>query len=143
MENLFSLLAGAALAVPFLAYATSFQPHRETTIVANGLLGAALVYLVFAMFSGGPQQLMVEGLGLAVFSAFAWLGVRRSVCWAAAGWGIHALWDIGLHGIDARAPIAPAWYPVACIAFDLLVAAVIIWRRVTIKPYAIRRREGE
>jgi hypothetical protein len=53
------------------------------------------------------------------------LGVRGSHWWLVAGWALHPIWDIALHYIGPGAAFAPAPYALACLGFDLVVAAAI------------------
>jgi len=55
----------------------------------------------------------------------ALLGLRGSPYWLAAGWALHPLWDVGLHYIGPGHSFAPMTYAIACISFDLVVAAYI------------------
>jgi len=57
----------------------------------------------------------------------AWLGLRRSALWLAAGWAAHVGWDLLLHPLTG-AGYAPPWYVRACLGFDLVVAAWIALR---------------
>ena len=54
------------------------------------------------------------------------LGVRRSPLWLAAGWALHPLWDIALHYVGPGHAFAPETYTIACLSYDLLVAAYIV-----------------
>lgn len=120
------VLLGALLAVPFVVFARTRRV--EDRIYAVGLLAAALVYVGFALAAGaGAGPLTAEGVGVAVFGAVAWLGLRRAPLWLAAGWAAHVGWDLLLHPLTGPA-YAPAWYVRACIGFDLAVAAWIALR---------------
>jgi hypothetical protein len=52
-----------------------------------------------------------------------------TLAWLAAGWALHPIWDAALHLQGSGAAHAPEWYVVACISFDLPVAAYIQWNR--------------
>lgn len=41
------------------------------------------------------------------------------------GWLAHPLWDVGLHLIAQGRDFTPSVYAIACLSFDLLVAAYI------------------
>ena len=120
------ILLGAVLAVPLVLYARSRR--WEDKVYAQGLALAALVYVGFALAAGaGAGPLVTELVGVGLFGAVAWLGVRRSALWLAAGWAAHVGWDLLLHPLTA-AGYAPAWYVRACVGFDLVVAAWIALR---------------
>lgn len=97
-------------------------------MLALGLLTAALVYLGFALFRGGPVWIVAELLGVGTYGLLAWMGLRRSPLWLAGGWALHPVWDVGVHLIATEGSPAPAWYIIACISFDLLVAGGVAMR---------------
>ena len=65
--------------------------------------------------SGGSCDL--RGMGL--------VGLFGSVWWIVAGWALHPLWDVGVHFLGPGRSFAPETYTIACLSFDLLVAAYI------------------
>ncbi len=120
------VLLGAIAAAPLLLWARGRR--GEDRIFAQGLFVAALVYVGFALAGGaGLGALVTELIGVALFGAVAWLGLRRSALWLAAGWAAHVGWDLLLHPLAGPA-YAPAWYVRACLGFDLVVAAWIALR---------------
>jgi hypothetical protein len=44
--------------------------------------------------------------------------------WLAVGWALHVGWDLAAQLTDE--PLLPLWYAIACLAFDLVVAAAIL-----------------
>jgi hypothetical protein len=118
------LLLGLILGGAFIAFARG-QEERERRVLALGLVVAAVIYVGFALAAGETGWLALETLGVALYGALAWLGLRRSALWLAAGWALHPLWDVGLHLVGAGSAFAPAWYAVLCISFDVLVAAEV------------------
>jgi hypothetical protein len=120
------LLTGTALGVVFVTVARR-QKRSEQTILAAGLLVTALIYLVFGLAGGADVDwLVTETLGVGIYGIFALLGLRYSLWWLAFGWAIHPAWDAGLHLLGEAAAFVPMWYTVACIGFDLVVAASIL-----------------
>jgi hypothetical protein len=93
-------------------------------IYAIGLIVAAALYLVFSVTAFNSTWLMVELIGVAIFTVIAWLGLRFTVWFLVFGWTIHVAWDVCLHLISQQA-FVPDWYPVFCISFDLIVAGAI------------------
>jgi hypothetical protein len=124
MEKLFQLILGVVLALLFIAFARTRGPRREPFIYSVGLIVAALFYVVFSFAGATTQWLMLELIGLLVFTLIAVLGLRVSLWFLALGWASHVLWDVLLHLIRKQ-PFVPDWYPVACISFDLIVAGYI------------------
>ena len=120
------ILLGGFLASPLLLFARARRAERQ--IFSWGLLVAALIYVGFALAAGaGVGALVGELVGVALFGAVAWLGLRRSALWLAAGWAAHVGWDLLLHPLTASG-YAPDWYVRACIGFDLAVAAWLAFR---------------
>jgi hypothetical protein len=90
------------------------------------LLIAAGLYIVFAVWAGeGILWIVAELVGVAIFGGMALLGLRGSMWWIVVGWALHPLWDAGLHYLGPGRPFAPETYTIACVSFDLLVAAYI------------------
>ena len=102
-------------------------------VYAVGLVVVALVYLAFALNGGGSGWLIVELLGLAIFTVSAWLGVKVSAFFLGVGWALHAAWD-GLMLAIPSAGFVPIWYPPACLAFDLVLAGYIFVIRKRLCP---------
>lgn len=87
---------------------------------------AAGLYIVFAVLAGeGTLWLVGELVGVATFGGVALLGPRGSLWWIVAAWALHPLWDVGLHYLGPGRSFAPETYTIACLSFDLLVAAYI------------------
>ena len=87
---------------------------------------AAGLYIMFAVRAGeGTLWLVGELVGVAIFGGVALLGLRGSLWWIVAAWALHPLWDVGLHYLGPWRSFAPETYTIACLSFDLLVAAYI------------------
>lgn len=87
---------------------------------------AAGLYIVFAVLAGeGTLWLVGELIGVAIFGGVALLGLLGSLWWIVAAWALHPLWDVGLHYLGSGRSFAPETYTIACLSFDLLVAAYI------------------
>ena len=121
------LLLGFCLGGAFLAFARALR-GAERRVLALGLFVAAVIYVGFALAGAEPVWLLVETLGVAAYGTLAWLGLRHSPLWLAAGWALHPAWDVGLHLAGIGTAFAPEWYAIACISFDLLVAGYIVAR---------------
>ena len=121
------LLLGLILGGVFLAFARALG-RAERLVLALGLVLAAVVYVGFALAGAGLMWVLVDALGVIGYGALAWLGLKRSALWLAAGWALHPVWDVGLHIAGSGAAFAPAWYAILCLGFDLLVAGYIVFR---------------
>lgn len=122
------LLIGLLIAMPFLLVARSRGPHREPTILAMGLIGAAIIYIGFALVWGDATWIAIEVAGLLIYGFFVLLARRYAIFWLAVGWAAHPLWDLGLHWFSPGHLVAPEWYVFACLSFDLLVAGYMLTR---------------
>jgi hypothetical protein len=129
MNTIFWLLLGIVLGTAFLAFARA-QPGAESRVLPIGLVVAAAIYVLFALYGAEPAWIAIEVGGVVLYGSLAWLGLRHSLLWLSAGWALHPVWDVGLHLIGGGAVFSPEWYALICVTFDLLVAAYIaFWLR--------------
>lgn len=129
MQTIIEIVVGLVLGWGFLLLVRrSGSYSREKQSIAIGLVVAALIYVGFGLFSGSLRWLLIELAGVPIYAVFAWLGLKRSGWWLAAGWALHPLWDAGLH--DYSTHFVPHWYIAGCSGFDLLVAAYVAFREV-------------
>ena len=125
---LFWLTAGLLAGVWYVWFAAKGHPARERKAYANGLVIAAVIYVVFALVHLDVAWLSIEILGVFAFGAFVWLGRRFSFYLVAIGWLLHPIWDAGLHWRGKGSLIVPSWYVIACISFDVVLAVVVAYR---------------
>jgi hypothetical protein len=117
-------LLGLLLGVVFLVISRRRPPRSELRFYAAGLAVAALIYVAFGSFRHAGVQLPMELVGLAIFSAASWAGLRWGPAWIGLGWIAHMSWDLLLHS-PAAAPV-PAWYPSLCAGFDPVVGVYVL-----------------
>jgi len=136
-----AFLAGGLGGAACCYWAITGAPDRSRRIFAAGLLIAASVYVGLALGGQAPVRwLGLEVIGVIGFAALALAGLRLSTWWLAAGWVLHAAWDIPLHDDVA---FVPRWYPSACIVFDLLAAVgVAVSMRPAQLPRVVRNGHG-
>jgi hypothetical protein len=125
MHIALQLLAGVLAAVLFIFLVRGlFAGSRALNVYALSLVITALIYVVFAVRGGATgSQLWLELAGAALFTSFAVQG-RKVPMFLVAGWAGHSLWDLILHKLMDGMTV-PSWYPLACLSFDLVVAAYI------------------
>ncbi len=128
MDTLIWLLIGLLAVSPLLRYARPRSLNANKIILGRGLIVAALVYVVFAAIWGDLRWAAIELAGTGIYGMFYWLALRGSLGWLAAGWALHPGWDGLLHLAGPGSAIAPEAYVLACISFDLAVAAYAIYR---------------
>ena len=80
------------------------------------------------MVWGNSVWIAIEALGVFVYALFYWLSTKYSAIWLSLGWLLHPVWDVVLHLFGPGAHVAPEWYAVACLSFDIVVAAYIFYR---------------
>ncbi|HEX6624727.1 MAG TPA: DUF6010 family protein [Pyrinomonadaceae bacterium] len=122
-----ALLLGAVLSLALVGAARMFAPGRERLVYAVGLVLTALVYVVFAVAGGASARwAAIESLGVLLYGAAAWGGLRGLLRLLAAGWAAHVAWDVLLHLSGAGAEYTPHWYPWLCVSFDLIMAGAVL-----------------
>ena len=116
------MLGGAA----YLSWVRRSRLNEERRL-AIGLVVAALIYVGFAVVGGtGLAQIGIELGGVVAFGGIAVVALGKRIEWFALGWGLHVLWDVVLHSPEMS--FVPAWYPIACVAFDAMVAGYALAR---------------
>ena len=123
---LLPIVLGAVLGGLFVLMARRQKRGGEIQLLALGLVVAALIYIVLALAAGADRRwLTLEAVGLGMCGVLAWLGLRASLWWLTLGWVAHVGWDVGLH-LDRAQAFVPAWYPLLCVGFDLIVAGFLL-----------------
>jgi hypothetical protein len=125
--TILALLFGIIFSLTLVRLARTKGPEGESRIYAIGLVTAALIYLSFGLVGGvSASWLAVESLGVIIYGAVAWVGLRWQPSFLALGWAAHVAWDVLLHLNGAGAEYTPAWYPWLCISFDLVIAGAVV-----------------
>ncbi|MEM7501010.1 MAG: DUF6010 family protein [Pseudomonadota bacterium] len=128
MTILLWLAVGLLAVWPLLNVASKMSLRGSQRLLGRALVVAALVYVLFAAVWGNAYWVAVEAFGVVAYSAFYWLSARHSPLWLAFGWLVHPVWDVFLHLAGPGAHVAPGWYAVACMSFDVTVAVYIFVR---------------
>lgn len=122
------LALGFVLTVPLLILANKRSFVDSQQLLLASLVFAAIIYVGFALIWGNFFWITMEWLGILAFGLFGWLSVTKHPLWLAAGWLLHPLWDLLLHQFGPAKHIAPEWYVIACVSFDITVAGYIAYR---------------
>jgi dipeptide/tripeptide permease len=102
------LFTGLLAAIAYIHFA-NYRPTKTKSIFAIGLIIAACVYIVFALYATHiATWLAIEIFGICIYGAMGFAGCRGSLWWLVAGWGLHPVWDLLLHYFGPGAPIAPS-----------------------------------
>jgi hypothetical protein len=122
-----AVIFGAALALAFVRLTRTYPPVGERRVYAVGLIVTALIYVMLGVSGEARARwLALESLGVVSYGAAAWAGLRGRPSLLAAGWALHAAWDVGLHLRGEGAEYTPAWYPWGCVGFDLVIAGAVL-----------------
>lgn len=125
------MLVDGAVGATVLVVVAFLLSRFTRDVVGRGLLaavlvGAAAMYILFAVRAGEPAFWVVgEIVGVAIYGTMGALGVRGSYWWLVAGWALHPIWDMGLHYAGPGGSFTPMAYAVSCLSWDLLVAAYV------------------
>ena len=127
MSTIFALLIGLILSLALAGLARTRGREGEKLIYVIGLVAAAVIYLLFGLAGrASTGWLAVESLGIIIYGALAWAGLRWRPSLLALGWAAHVAWDVLLHLNGAGAEYTPDWYPWLCISFDLVIAGAVL-----------------
>jgi hypothetical protein len=128
------LLAGAVGGALSVLIAHLARRHTRA-ILATVLIGAAAFYILFAARAGaGTAWIVAEVIGVSIYGGMGIAGVRGSLWWMAAGWALHPVWDMGLHYFGPGHAFAPEPYAIACLSWDWLTTAYIVYRAMRESP---------
>jgi hypothetical protein len=125
------LINGVAYAAIFMVVAFLISRFTSEIVWRSFLVLflfiAAGLYIVFAVRAGESALWVVgELVGVAIFGGIGLLGLRGSLWWLVGAWALHPLWDVVLHYLGPGRSFAPETYTIACLSYDLLVAAYIV-----------------
>jgi hypothetical protein len=116
---------GGAIWILIAHFAGRYTRH----VLAFVLVAAAAFYVRFALQGQASSAwTLAELAGLLVYGAMAVAGVRGSPWWLVAGWLLHPMWDVPLHLVAGGRDFAPTAYPIACVTWDWLTAAYLVYR---------------
>ncbi len=130
---LIEIIVGGLLAAAVIyAFGKAKSEERTKKFFAGSLIIAALIYVGFAVFglsfeTATSDWLLIEIVGVFIYTFFAYSGVKISAWFLAVGWVAHVLWDVVLHFGEATA-FVPQFYPGVCIGFDIAFGFYIVYR---------------
>lgn len=120
-------LKGTLLAALTVGTALLLPEPAVVPFLALLLVFAAAVYVGFAELDPGGGRRRLQWAVALAFVAVALLGLQLSPWFLAAGWILHAGWDL-LHHRGTVPTRTSAWYPGACLAYDLVVGGFLaLW----------------
>lgn len=119
-------LVGVCLALAVSVFAAFVGLDRDRAFYPTVMIVIALYYCLFAVMGGSTRALLVECAGMAAFTGIAVLGFRRNLWWVAAALFAHGIFD-AVHGSLVRNDGVPPWWPMFCMAYDVMAAACLAW----------------
>ena len=119
-------LIGTGLAATVFLLATFVGFDKDRAFYSLLLLVVASYYALFAIMSGSVATLLLESFIIAAFLAAAVLGFKRNLWILVAGFFAHGVFD-GFHDYLISNPSVPPWWPGFCLAFDVAIAAGLVW----------------
>ena len=89
--------------------------------VALGMAGG--VYVGFALTGADAGERRIQWIAAVTFLLIGAIGIGVSPWMLVVGWLLHAAWDAWHHG-GRRGAWVPDAYPMFCLSFDMVLAAV-------------------
>lgn len=124
------ILVGLVLALGVGVFATLVGLDRDRAFYPTVLIVVASYYGLFAVMAGATSALPFEiGLFL-IFAILAVIGFRGSLWIVVISLAAHGVFDL-VRGDLIVNPGVPAWWPVWCLAYDVMAAAYLAWRLVS------------
>jgi hypothetical protein len=119
-------MVGVILAFGISFWATLIRFDRDRAFYPTILIVIASYYGLFAVMGGSIRALMFETVGIAAFVLVAIIGFRFNLWWIVAALAMHGVFDL-VHGHLIADPGVPSWWPMFCLAYDVVAAAYLGW----------------
>jgi hypothetical protein len=115
--------------------------NAERWLYTLGLLCLPAIYLVFALYAGHNQSVVLE---LAWGAPYIFAGIlialgnlRVSTLLIAVFWLLHGVYDL-LHDSLFNNPGVPIWYPALCAGADLVIGSYLLFLSRRLPTLAFR-----
>ncbi len=119
-------LIGAVLALAVGLSATFIGLDRDRAFYPSMMIVIASYYALFAVMGGSIQVLIIESMVIVAFLSAAIAGFKRSLWLVVAALAAHGAFDL-VHGHLIENPGVPSWWPLFCLAYDVIAAAYLTW----------------
>jgi hypothetical protein len=117
---------GAGLALSVGLSATFLGLDRDRAFYPTVMIVIASYYGLFAVMSGSVQALALESIAIVAFLAASIAGFKWSLWLVVAALATHGVFDF-VHGQLIANPGVPLWWPIFCLAYDVVAAAYLAW----------------
>jgi hypothetical protein len=115
---------GIILALATVALGRSVGFDRDRAFYPLVLIITASYYVLFAVMGGSTSALLIELIVMTAFVAVAVAGFKFNIWLVVAAMAGHGVFDL-LRGFFITNPGVPVWWPPFCLAYDVVVAAVV------------------
>src|SRR5213080_1573834 len=119
-------MVGVVLALGVSGLATVVGLDRDRAFYPTLTIVIASYYDLFAVIAGSLHTLMLESAGIAAFLLLSLIGFRFTLWWVVAALAAHGVFD-WFHGRLIADPGVPSWWPMFCLAYDIVAAAYLAW----------------
>ncbi len=117
-------VVGIVLALSTAGLARLVGFDRDRVFYPTVLVIIASYYVLFAVMGGSTRALIIESIVMTAFVAVAVAGFKFNIWLVVAALAGHGIFDL-VHGYLITNPGVPAWWPPFCLAYDVVVAAVV------------------
>ena len=117
-------LVGAVLALSISGLATVVGLDRDRAFYPTLTIVIASYYGLFAVIGGSLHALILESVGIAAFLLLSLIGFRFTLWCVVAALVGHGVFD-WFHGSLIADPGVPSWWPMFCLAYDVVAAAYL------------------
>jgi hypothetical protein len=117
-------LVGIVLALSTVGLARLVGFDRDRVFYPTVLVIIASYYVLFAVMGGSTKALVIESIVMTAFVAVAGAGFKFNIWLVVAALAAHGIFDL-VHGYLITNPGVPAWWSPFCLAYDIVVAAVV------------------
>lgn len=119
-----AFLIGAVLALSVGLSATFIGLDRDRAFYPTVMIVIASYYALFAVMGGSIQVLMIELMAFVGFLGASVAGFKRSPWLVVAALAAHGVFDL-VHGHLIEDPGVPLWWPLFCLAYDVVAAGYL------------------
>lgn len=119
-------LVGLMLALAVAVFAALVGFDRDRAFYPTVMIVIASTYALFAVMGGSVRVLLLESIAIAAFLALAVLGFRRNLWLIVGALFAHGIYDFFHDHIVTNTGV-PVWWPMFCLAYDVMAAAYLAW----------------
>ncbi|MDD2923887.1 hypothetical protein [Rhodoferax sp.] len=119
-------LIGAIMAIVVSLAASAVHFDRERVFYPTVLAVIASYYGLFAVMGGSINAMGIESLVMLAFLVAAVLGFKRNLWLVVVALLAHGVFDF-FHPHIVHNPGVPTWWPMFCLAYDVMAAAYLAW----------------